>query len=74
MMQLDFMIGLAFSLMEKWGLGCQGVVSIYNSRRGTHTLDKVKVPVLLEQNEAYQPCLSQLWINVVPFWGMLQEI
>ena len=42
MMHLEFMIGLAFSLMEKWGLGRQGVVSIYNSCPRTHTLDDVK--------------------------------
>ena len=42
MTHLEFMMGLAFSLIKKWGSSRQGVVSIYNSSLGTHTLDKVK--------------------------------
>ena len=42
MTHLEFMMGLALSLVEKWGSGQQGVVSIYSSRPGTHMLDKVR--------------------------------
>ena len=42
MTYLEFMMGLAFSLVERWDFGWQVVVFIYNSQLGTYSLNKVK--------------------------------